>query len=135
MKTEPVPEAPEETRTSRRRWYLSALLLLILSLLARQPLLFLAAGFTLLLGGIPDLWYRQGLRQVMVQQSVQEHHSFVGEEVLLSLSLENQHWLPLPWVQVENRIVPPLSWLSRDATRLQVVRQEVRVSTWLLWSF
>lgn len=135
MKTEQVPPASDEPLPSRRRWYLVALVLLVLSLLTRQPLLFLAAGFILVLGAVPDLWYRQGLRQVVVQQSVPEYPCFVGEEVLLSLSLENQHWLPFPWVQVEQVITPPLARLVPEATRLQVVRQEVRSSTWLLWSF
>jgi uncharacterized protein (DUF58 family) len=125
----------DETLRQRRPWYILALILFALSLLSRQPLVFLATLFTLLVAVIPNLWYRQAMRHLVVHQHVNPHHVFFGEEVILSLSIENRKLLPLPWLKVEDKIIPPLAILSRKATRLQKIRKDILVGTWMLWSF
>ncbi len=97
MKTDLLAIEPDETLKQRRAWYILALILFLLSALLRQPLLFLASLFTLLLGLVPNLWYRQALRHLVVRQSVDRHHVFYGEEVTLSVSIENRKLLPLSW--------------------------------------
>src|SRR6266568_3079690 len=125
----------DETLRSRRPWYILALILFALSLLLRQPLILLATLFTLLVAVIPNLWYRQAMCHLVVHQHVNHHHVFFGEEVILSLSIENRKLLPLPWLKVEDKIIPPLAILSRKATRLQKIRKDILVGTWMLWSF
>lgn len=116
-----------------RSWYILALLLFLLSLIVQQPLLFLAVLFTLVIGIVPDLWYRSALRHLNVYQEVNEHHLFFGEEVKLSMSIENQKGLPLPWLRVENTISPPLTILTKHATKREKIGQIA--NTWLLGSF
>src|SRR5579875_1581028 len=136
MKTDIVPlEYDMEMLKKRRAWYVLAFVLFLLSLLLRQPLLFLASLFILMVGLIPDLWYRQGLRHLLVRQQVNQRHLFFGEEVILSVIIENQKLLPLPWLDVENKITPPLAILSRRVSLLQKTEQDTLMSTWLLWSF
>jgi uncharacterized protein (DUF58 family) len=119
----------------RKAWYWLALLLFVISLFSRQPLLFLAALFTFLVAIVPDLWYRNAFRHLVVRQYVNHHNVFFGEEVTLSVSIENHKFLPLPWLKVENKIAPPLVVLSKKTSRLQSTQRETLAGTWLLWTF
>ncbi len=135
MKTELLmAEQDSDMLKKRRSWYYIALALLLVSVLARQPIIFLAALFTLLIGLVPTLWYRQGLSRLVVQQQVSQQHLFFGEEVTLSISIENRKLLPLPWLEMEDKITPPLTLLKKYA-RLQEASRDTLISTWLLWSF
>ncbi len=135
MKTDHlVIEQDDEMLKQRRPWYYVALALLLVSVLARQPIVFLASLFTLLVGLVPDLWYRQGLKRLLVRQQISQQHLFFGEEVTLSISIENRKLLPLPWLGVEDKITPPLTLLKKRS-RLQAVNRDTITSTWLLWSF
>ena len=125
----------KELLRRRRPWYWLALLLFVFSLFSQQPLLFLAALFTFLVAIVPDLWYRNALRHLVVHQYVNHRNVFFGEEVTLSVSIENHKFLPLPWLKVENKIVPPLAVLSKKTFRLQNVRRDTLAGTWLLWAF
>jgi uncharacterized protein (DUF58 family) len=126
----------EQLLKSRRPWYFLAAALLLLSLLLRQPLIFLAAAFMLIVASVPELWYRQALRHLLVKQQVNQRNLFFGEEVILSTRIENQKILPLPWLQVENKITPPLVAGSKQGrtAQIQKIDQDTLVSTWLLWS-
>lgn len=136
MKTDIFPlDRDVEMLKKRRLWYVLASVLFLLSLLLRQPLLFLASFFILLIGLVPDLWYRQGLRHLLVYQQVNQRHLLFGEDVILSVVIENQKLLPLPWLDVENKITPPLAILSKRVRLLQKTEQDTLLSTWLLWSF
>src|SRR5438067_2951719 len=125
----------KELLKRRSPWYWLALLLFVFSLFTRQPPLFLAALFTILVAIVPDLWYRNALRHLVVRQYVNHRNVFFGEEVTLSVSIENHKFLPLPWLKVENKIVPPLVVLSKKTYRLQNARRETLAGTWLLWAF
>jgi len=125
----------EDLLKRRRPWYWLALLLFVFSLFTGQPLLFLTALFTILVAIVPDLWYRNALRHLVVRQYVNHRNVFFGEEVTLSVSIENHKFLPLPWLKVENKIVPPLAVLSKKTYRLQHARRETLAGTWLLWAF
>ncbi len=116
----------------RRLWYLLALILLLLSVLAQQPLVLVAALFTLLIGVVPELWYRYALRRLVIRQKVDQQHLFFGEEVTLSISIENRKLLPLSWLDVEDKITPPLSNIKKQDFRLQKIPQDILLTTWLL---
>jgi uncharacterized protein (DUF58 family) len=136
MKTDILPlEYDVEMLKKRRVWYVVALVLFVLSIPLRQPLLFLASLFIFMIGLVPDLWYRQGLRHLLVRQQLDQRHLFFGEDVILSVIIENQKLLPLPWLDVENKITPPLAILSNRVRLLQKTEQDTLMSTWLLWSF
>ncbi len=136
MKTDIFPfDHDVEMLKKRRAWYALALVLFLFSLPLQQPLLFLASLFILMVGLVPDLWYRQGLRHLVVRQQVNQRHLFFGEDVILSVIIENQKLLPLPWLDVENKITPPLAILSSRVRLLQKTEHDTLMSTWLLWSF
>jgi uncharacterized protein (DUF58 family) len=119
----------------RYPWYWLALLLLVSSLFSQQPLLFLAALFTFIVAVVPNLWYRHALRHLVVDQQVNHRNVFYGEEVTLSVRLENHKFLPLPWLKVENKIVPPLAVVSKKTLHLQNLRRDTLAGIWLLWAF
>jgi uncharacterized protein (DUF58 family) len=128
-------ERDEDMLKKRRLWYVLALGLLFISVVTRQPLAFLAALFTVVVAFVPELWYRRALRHLVVRQWVDHNHLFFGEVVTLSMRIENQKWLPLPWLAAENTITPPLAPVNRRALRLRKANEDTFANTWLLWSF
>jgi uncharacterized protein (DUF58 family) len=121
----------------RRIWYVLAVGLTVLSFFVQQPLIFLAALLALLVGLLPELWYRAALRHLVVRCSAGQHRLFFGEEITFVVSIENQKWLPLPWVRTENTISPPLIVQSRQPGPTQQAKHLVRLrqlaNTWQLW--
>ena len=118
----------------RRPWYFLAVFLLLAGVITPQPLIFVATLFTLLVALVPELWYRYALHHIAVQQEVDQQHLFFGEEVTLSIRIENQKLLLLPSLYVEDSITPALTILKKQDFRLQSVNQDRITSTWLLWS-
>ena len=136
VNTDLFPIDYDQNMLSRRYpWYWLALVLCVSSFFSQQPLLFLAALFTFIVAFVPDLWYRHALRHLVVGQQVNHRNVFYGEEVTLSVSIENHKFLPLPWLKVENKIVPPLAVISKKTSHLQNLRRDTLAGTWLLWSF
>ena len=134
MNTDSVPSTYEKEILRRRRgWYYLSLSLLLAGVLTQQPLLFVAALFTLLIAVVPELWYRYALRHIAVSQEVDQPHLFFGEEVTLSISIENQKLLPLTSLNVEDSITPALTVLKKQDLRFQRVSQDMLATTWLLW--
>ncbi|GAC1398322.1 MAG: hypothetical protein NVS4B12_15410 [Ktedonobacteraceae bacterium] len=134
MNTDNIPTSTDkEILTHRRPWYFLSLFLLLAGVVTRQPLVFVATLFTLLIAIVPELWYRYALRHLAVRQAVDQQHLFFGEEVILSISIENQKLLPLPWLSVEDQITPALTVLKKQELRLQRVSQDMLATTWLLW--
>ena len=117
----------------RRAWYLLALVLFILSLIIQQPLIFLAAIFSLVLGIVPEYWHHHVLRHLVVRQQINPEHLFFGEEVVLSVSIENQKLLPVSWLRFENAITPILTILAKPGTQRETISQIEFMS--VLWSF
>lgn len=133
--TLPLTDLDQQMFKNRRAWYFLALALFVLSALIRQPLPLLAAFFTFLIGAVPELWYRHALRHLLVRQQVNHRHLFFGEQVTLSISIENRKMLPLPWLQIDNAVTPPLAVLKPREMRLQALPHDTLVSTWLLWGY
>ncbi|GHO45882.1 DUF58 domain-containing protein [Ktedonospora formicarum] len=119
----------------RRSWYILACLLFVLSGLSRQPLPLLAGAFTLVIAFVPDLYFLYALKHLRVRQQVDQKKLFLGEEVTLTISIENRKWLPLPWVQMDNVISPPLAVQKLDESRFQAPSREMLTTSWLLWSY
>lgn len=105
----------DDTLIKRRPWYFLAALLLIFSILAHQPIAFLAALFALVIGIVPEIWYRYALRNLIFRQQFSQPRAFFGETVTLSISVENQKLLPLPWLEVEDEIPEQLPLLAGQA--------------------
>jgi uncharacterized protein (DUF58 family) len=135
MDTDRFNDARDETLVKRRPWYVLAAALLVLSAITRQPIAFLAAVFALVIGIVPELWYRYALRDLVIRQRVSQKRAFFGEAVTLSISVENQKLLPLPWLEVEDEIPIQLPLLIGRALPTYKVNRVALVNTFSLWSF
>ncbi len=134
MDTDRFNDLRDETLIKRRPWYVLAAALLILSALTRQPIAFLAGVFAFVIGIVPELWYRFALRNLVIRQWVSQKRAFFGEAVMLSISVENQKLLPLPWLEVEDEIPLQLPLLTGRALPTYKVNRMVLVNTFSLWS-
>jgi uncharacterized protein (DUF58 family) len=135
MERDRFNNAGDETLIARRPWYVLAAGLFLLSALTRQPLAFVAALFALVIGLVPELWYRQALRHLHIHQHLNEQRVFFGETVTLSISVENQKLLPLPWLEVEDEMPSSLLLLTGRASPTYKVNRVALVNTFSLWSF
>lgn len=117
----------------RRIWYILAIGLAVLSFFVQQPLIFLAAFLTVFVGLLPELWYRTALRHMVVHCTASQHRLFFGEEMMLVLYIDNQKWLPLPWLRSESTITPPITVQSPQTQQLERISQIA--NTWQMWSF
>jgi uncharacterized protein (DUF58 family) len=135
MDTDTFNNSRDETLISRRPWYFLAVALFLLSVITRQPLAFLAALFTLIIGIVPEIWYRFALRNLSIRQQVSQQRAFFGETIALSLSIENRKLLPLSWLEVEDEIPVQLTLLTGHAVPTYKVNRLALVHTFSLWSF
>lgn len=105
----------------RRVWYVLTVALCALGLILGQPLLFLAGLFILVIGVVPEIWYRAALRHLEIQQQLDQCEHFFGDEVILTQRFENQKWLPATWLKVEAFITPPLTVIdAKTAHRTKI---------------
>ena len=105
----------------RRWWYILAFALFVSSLLAVQPLLLLAALFSLFIVLAPGWWYGHALRFLHVRQHIHSRHLFFGEEVILSVTIENQKALPLFWLTCQEPVRPALPILSQPDAQHETI--------------
>ncbi len=134
MDTDRFNDARDETLIKRRPWYVLAAALLVLSAITRQPIAFLAAVFALVIGLVPELWYRYALRDLVIRQRISQKRAFFEEAVMLSLSVENQKLLPLPWLEAEDEIPIQLPLLTGRALPTYKVNRVALVNTFSLLS-
>src|SRR5579875_1456073 len=120
----------DETLIKRRPWYVLAAALFVLSALTHQPIAFLAALFALVIGLVPELWYRYALRHLVVRQSLDQRRAFFGEPLTLSISVENQKLLPLPWLEIEDEIPAQVTLLTGHASPSYKVNRARRLYAW-----
>ena len=132
MITDPFTLNNEKTLLKRsRRWNLLAMALCVLGVIVQQPLLLLTSLFALVIGLVPALWYRHGLRHLSIDLQANLQQVFFGEEVTFFLSIENQKWLPLPWLKVECAVTPSLTILLTRTRKRERITQLAH--TWVLW--
>jgi len=127
--------ARERSLLRRRPWYVLTALLLLLCALTRQPVVFFAAGFTLVLAVLPEWWYRVGLRHLRIAHHLSLEHACFGEQVTLSLHVENHKWLPLPWVEIEDEIPAVVELLNGTVAPTYKPERNVMINACSLWSF
>lgn len=93
-----------------KQWYYISLAIIIVSFLLRQPLLLVIGLLGLLITGMADIWIKYCLHNLRYTRQFSEQRVLFGEEVTLSLSVENAKLLPLPWLEVEDSIPQALSF-------------------------
>jgi uncharacterized protein (DUF58 family) len=55
-------------------------------------------------GGAARFWSRVSLERVTYNRTLSEHHLFAGESVDITMIIENQKLLPVPWVEVRETL-------------------------------
>ena len=93
-----------EDRSLSRRWYYLCVALLILGILFRQPLFFVVGILLTLVLATIDIWAQYCLRNVSYQRVLNAKRVLFGEEITLSLVIENTKILPLPWLELQDAV-------------------------------
>jgi uncharacterized protein (DUF58 family) len=97
-----------------RRWYYLGPILIVVSILFHQSLLIVVGLLVLLITATTDIWSTYCLRYLHYQRQFSEHRSLFGEEVTLSLTVENAKVLSLPWLEVEDTIPRALTMTGQQ---------------------
>lgn len=97
-----------------RRWYYLGPILIAASIPFHQPLLIVVGLLVLVVIGTTDIWYTYCLRHLHYQRQFSEQRALFGEEVALSLTVENAKLLPLPWLEVEDTIPRALTMVGQQ---------------------
>jgi uncharacterized protein (DUF58 family) len=124
-----------ETLLKRRPWLVLAVALFLLSAISRQSLVFLTALFALICALVPELWYRRALQRLRLDLELNHCALPFGEEVVLTLSVENRKFLPLPWLEVEIEIPAQLPLLSGRSLPSYKVQRALLGNTLAIWGF
>jgi uncharacterized protein (DUF58 family) len=102
-----------------KRWYYAAIAVVLIGLVFRQPLLLLLGLLALFILLVADMWAKYCMRNVRYKRELSEKRVLFGEEITLSLSIENAKLLPLPWLEIEE-IVPRDLHFSGSNLRMSV---------------
>src|SRR6266566_1408329 len=97
----------------RKQWYYLSIAIILLGLLLRQPLLLVIGLLGVLVLAATDIWVKYCLQDVRYQRQFSEQRALFGEEIQLSLSVENAKLLPLPWLEIEDSVPQPLTFKGR----------------------
>lgn len=127
--------AREAVLAKRRAWYLLAAALAALSVWLRLPVAFVAALFALIIGIVPELWYRFALRALNATQRVSVSRAMFGQTIVLDVQIENRKRLPLPWLEIEDEIPDQLPLLTGRASPSYKVRRALLTSALSLWGW
>src|SRR5258706_7682604 len=98
-----------------KQWYYISLAIIVVSFLLRQPLLLVIGLLGLLVVSMADIWIKYCLRDLRYTRQFSEQRVLFGEEITLSLSIENAKLLPLPWLEVEDSIPQTLTFTDRKS--------------------
>jgi uncharacterized protein (DUF58 family) len=108
-----VPRLRIEGITNRRLYYLS-LAIIFVAILLHQPLLVVVGLLILVVTGTTDIWARYCLQDLYYRRQFSEQRALFGEEITLSLSIENAKLLPLPWLETEDSVPRSLIFPKGD---------------------
>src|SRR5712691_11249025 len=97
-----------------KKWYYSAIAVILVGLVFRQPLLLLLGLLALFILLVADMWAKYCMRNVRYKRELSEKRVLFGEEITLSLSIENAKLLPLPWLEIEEIVPRNLVFIGRN---------------------
>ena len=98
----------------KKQWYYLCIAIIIMSLLIRQPLLLVVGLLGALVLLATDTWAKYCLQDLRYQRQFSEQRVLFGEEITLSLSVENAKLLPLPWLEIEDSVPRTLTFTGRQ---------------------
>jgi uncharacterized protein (DUF58 family) len=97
-----------------KRWYYLCIAILLLGLLLHQPLLLVVGLLAVFVLAATDIWAKYCLQDLHFQRRFSERRVLFGEEIALSLSIENAKLLPLPWLEIEDCVPRSLTFMGRQ---------------------
>ena len=98
----------------KKQWYYLCIAIIIVGLLLRQPLLLVVGLLGALVLLATDTWAKYCLQDLRYQRQFSEQRVLFGEEITLSLSVENAKLLPLPWLEIEDSVPRTLTFTGRQ---------------------
>lgn len=107
------------------RWYLLGFALLVAGIVLHQPLFVVLGMLLLLVLSITDIWAKYCLHDLHYQRSFSEQRVLFGEEITLSLTIENAKLLPLPWLEIED--LTPHALKIKDQELRHAIHNSMRV--------
>jgi uncharacterized protein (DUF58 family) len=129
------PGALDEALLNRRPLYYAAGLLALLSFALLQPLLFVGAMLVFLIAFIPEIWYRYAMTELTLERTPARRSAMLGDEVEITLTLENRKPLPLPWVQFEESLSADLPINGASLGPSARLGRVSLTQTFSLWSY
>ncbi len=93
-----------------RRLYVLGVAIAIAAVPFHQPLLLVIGLLILIVTGTTEIWARYCLQDLDYKREFSERRVLFGEEVTLSLSVENAKLLPLPWLETEDSVPSSLTY-------------------------
>lgn len=97
---------------ARRPLYIIAGLLLLTGALTQFAPIFICGLLLLGIAITPELWYRFGLRGLVVTREMESGHASFGQIVAVPLAVENRKLLPLPMVETVDEFPEDLTVLG-----------------------
>jgi uncharacterized protein (DUF58 family) len=128
-------EGTDATLHARRPLYLISALLLLISLLIQQPLLFVAGLLLLALAATPELWYRYALRRLLVYPALSTERAEIGDTVQVSLVAENRKALMLPFLEIETQFPDALPLMGQALDAAPVTERALLRTIYSLWAY
>lgn len=107
-----------------KQWYYAGVAIILVSLLIHQPLLLLLGLLVLFILTTADIWAKYCMRELRYSREFSEKRVLFGEEITLSVSLENAKLLPLPWLEIEETVPRSLTFSGRSL-RISLSRNSV----------
>jgi uncharacterized protein (DUF58 family) len=98
----------------KKQWYYLCIAIILFGLLIRQPLLLVIGFLGMLVLAATDIWAKYCLQDLRYQRQFSEQRVLFGEEISLSLAIENAKLLPLPWLEVEDSVPRELTIKGRQ---------------------
>src|SRR5205809_7996012 len=97
----------------KKQWYYLCIAIILFGLLIRQPLLLVIGFLGVLVLAAADIWAKYCLQDLRYQRQFSEQSVLFGEEMSLSLAIENAKLLPLPWLEIEDSVPRELTMQGR----------------------
>ncbi|NQU96305.1 MAG: DUF58 domain-containing protein [Chloroflexi bacterium] len=112
----------------------AALAAAIAGAVASQPFVAGLAGLAAAVMTVSYLWARLSLEDVRYQRAVSADRAFVGDEIELTLSIDNRKPLPLSWLRVQDHVPFGLEVLDEPVERvLHRHASALTIATSLAW--
>ena len=118
---QPAIDLPNSTRSP---WIVVVSALVVAGLFLGQPLLLLAGLLLLGLSIFPRIWHYFAHSGLAVQRTLGAHRALLGEEIVLTLQVENRKFLPVPRVDIEDDV--PKDGLAIQGTVLEISERATR---------